>query len=101
MNPIRVHLKPASRWHHTDLAFTLPLRHHWTSLELQQFSELLTAWSGKPVRFVLPAGGPREWLDPWCDALAEAASMRIEVQFKSSPGLDERAMMQGFSSSLY
>jgi hypothetical protein len=81
MRPVRICLNPPSREMHTELELSLPLRRPWTSLELQQFSELITAYSGNPVRFVLPADSPREWLDPWCDALAEAASQRIEIQF--------------------
>lgn len=83
MSPVKIRLTPSSQENHTELVISLPLRRHWTPLELQCFCDTLTAHSGRHVRFVLPAGGPSEWLDGWCDALADAASLRIEVQFAS------------------
>jgi hypothetical protein len=84
MKPVKVRLSPSSHESHTELVISLPLRRHWTPLELQCFCDTLTAHSGRHVRFVLPAADRSPWLDGWCDALAEAASLRIEVQFVAS-----------------
>jgi hypothetical protein len=84
MNPVKIRVSPAAYGNHTELTIHLPLPRSWTPWELQYFCDVLTAHSGRHVRFVLPADSPSEWLDVWCAALADAASMRIEVQFSAS-----------------
>jgi hypothetical protein len=80
-SPVRVRVRPSPQSSHTELSISLPLQREWTWLDLQHFCDLLTAYSGRSVRFVLPADGPCEWLDTWCEVLARAPAMRIEVQF--------------------
>lgn len=81
MSLARVRLKPCWDESHTEVLIAMRLPRHLQSWELMDLCETLRARSSQTVRVVLPAEAPSDWLNGWCEVLAEAVVGRIEVQF--------------------
>lgn len=81
MRLVRVRLKPTWDESHTDVVITMSLPRQLAAWEVMDLCETLKARSTNTVRVVLPAVAPSDWLDGWCEVLADAVVGRIEVQF--------------------
>jgi hypothetical protein len=104
MSRVRIALRQAWDANHTEVTVTMPLPRALAAWELMDLCEMLRARSHLPVRVVLPAEESSDWLDEWCQVLADAVTGRVEVQFTSSrrrrrPDNDRQAPL-GFSPVL-
>jgi hypothetical protein len=102
MSHVRVRLNPTRDETETDVVITMSLPRPLQAWELMDLCETLRARSQSAVRVVLPAVAPSDWLDRWCEVLAEAVIGRIEVQFTASRKPRRRAerRMSGESPQL-
>jgi len=81
MFQVQIRLRPARAYRHTEVAIRMTLPRPLCRWELMELCETLRVRSASPVRVIVPAEAPADWLDAWCDVLAEAVAARIEVHF--------------------
>ena len=85
MRPIRLRLSENRYEGTTRVCVTFDISQTLSPWQLLDFSQMLHAWADRPTCVALSADASSEWLNEWCEVVAETlGSNIIAVEFVES-----------------